>query len=60
MTIRNTAEDTGQKTAFLFVIITSYIFMQKILQTIDGIDDDGRYACAHHIPMGSEQSSDPL
>ena len=56
---RITSEDACDQAAFLAVIITSDIFPQKILQTIDSIDDNGGDPRTHDIALRSQDTPDP-
>ena len=48
---RNTAEGACDKAAFLTVIITAYILVKKILQTINSVDDYSGNSRTHHIAL---------
>jgi len=56
---RITAEDACDQAAFLTVIITTYIFVKKILQTVNSVDDYGGNTRAYDISLRLEEASEP-
>jgi hypothetical protein len=54
---RNTTEGACDKAAFLTVIIAAAIFVKKILQTINSVDDYSGYSRAHHIALRLQKAS---